>query len=377
MDRRRHELDWLRVIAVFLLIYFHSARVFDEWDFYVKNSVLSKGVSGFVAWMDLWFMPIFFFIAGAATWFALQKRSGKTYAKERAKRLMIPFVFGMVVLIPPQVWCVFLKSPDLPHNYLSFLRYYFTQPPLTEVVAGQVGNAKIMGYTLETGQLWFILYLFIFSMACLPLFLWLKGEKGRRFVDRLAGSFRHRGAYFLLALPIVAYDIWPDMDPTFYRLFHVFPFIYGFLLYSDVRLQACFDRYRNTALIMATALSAAYLAIYFSGSIPAHYEGIGYLCIATLRAFSTWLWIIGLVGLGRKYLNFSNGVLDYANRGSYPFYILHQTVIVLLAYEVVQWSAGIAWKYLFLTTASLGVTLLAYDVLVRRTRATRFLFGMK
>jgi peptidoglycan/LPS O-acetylase OafA/YrhL len=214
-------------------------------------------------------------------------------------------------------------------------------------------------------------------MVCLPLFLWLKREGGRRFVDRLARSFHHRGAFFLLSLPIVAYDIWPDMDPAFYRLFHVFPFVYGFVLYSDKRLAACFDRYRSTALVMAVAFSAAYLAIYLSGSIPAHYEGIGYICIATMRAFATWFWLIAIMGYGRKHLNFSNGVLEYANRASYPFYILHQTVIVLLAYLVVQWNAGIAWKYLFLTTASLGVTLLAYDVLVRRTRPTRFLFGVR
>jgi glucans biosynthesis protein C len=377
MSERRHELDWLRVLAVLLLIYFHSARVFDEWDFYVKNPTLSRAFSTFVSWMDLWFMPLFFLIAGAASWFALSRRSGREYAKERSLRLLVPFAFGMVVLIPPQVWAVCLQSPDLPHGYWSFLDFYFTSPPLTEVIAGKVGDAQVMGYTLETGQLWFILYLFIFSMVCLPLFLWLKGEKGRRFVDRLVRSFRHRGAFFLLSLPIVAYDIWPDMDQAIYRLFHVFPFVYGFVLYSDKRLAAYFDRYRGTALTMAAAFSCAYAAIYLSGSIPAHYEGIGYLFIATMRAFATWFWLIAIMGYGRKYLNFANGVLGYASRGSYPFYILHQTVIVLLAYEVVQWNAGAAWKYLFLTTASLGVTLLAYDVLVRRTRPTRFLFGMK
>ena len=377
MAERRHELDWLRALAVLLLIYFHSARVFDDWDFYVKNPVLNRASSTFVSFVDLWFVPLFFFIAGAATWFALSRRSGKEYAKERSLRLLVPLALGMVVLIPPQVRAVCLQGPDLPHGCWSFLDLYFTSPWLTEVVAGRVEGAKIVGYTLETGQLWFIAYLFVFSMACLPLFQWLKGEKGRRSVDRLVRSFHHRGSFFLLSLPIVAYDIWPDMDQSLYRLCHVFPFVYGFALYSDERLAAYLDRYRATALAMATAFSCAYAAIYLSGSIPAHYDGFGYLCIATLRAFATWFWLIAIVGYGRRFLNFTNGVLEYASRGSYPFYILHQTVIVLLAYEVVQWKAGTAWKYLFLTTASLGVTLLAYDVLVRRTRATRFLFGMK
>jgi len=95
-----------------------------------------------------------------------------------------------------------------------------------------------------------------------------------------------------------------------------------------------------------------------------------------LYAFSTWFWLLALVGLGRKYLRFENGFLRYANRGSYPFYILHQTVIVLIGYAIFRWSWGIAPKYLFLTTISLAATVLAYEV-VKSNRATRFLFGMK
>jgi hypothetical protein len=86
MDTRRHELDWLRVLAVLLLIYFHSARIFDFGDFYVKNGELNKGMQAFVTFVDIWFMPIFFFIAGAASFYALGKRSGKQYAGERSKK---------------------------------------------------------------------------------------------------------------------------------------------------------------------------------------------------------------------------------------------------------------------------------------------------
>lgn len=105
---RRHELDWLRVLAVLLLIYFHSARVFDFGDFYVKNGVLNKPLQAFVSFVDIWFMPLFFFIAGAASYFALRKRSGKQYAGERSKRLLVPFVFGTLVIAAPQVYCVLL-----------------------------------------------------------------------------------------------------------------------------------------------------------------------------------------------------------------------------------------------------------------------------
>ncbi len=76
-------------------------------------------------------------------------------------------------------------------------------------------------------------------------------------------------------------------------------------------------------------------------------------------------------------LNFSNRLLKYAAEGSNSFYILHQTVIVIIGYFVVQWSASIAVKYLVIASALLGGTILAYDLLVKRTNLTRFLFGMK
>jgi cbb3-type cytochrome oxidase subunit 3 len=214
-DTRRHELDWLRVLAVLLLVYFHSARIFDFGDFYVKNGQLSKGFEAFVTFVDIWFMPLFFFIAGAASFYALRKRSGKQYAGERAKRLMVPFVFGTLVLAAPQVYCVLLQQPTYSQNYLQYYGYIFTTPYLTEVTAGSVGPAKIIAFTLEPAHLWFILYLFIFSMVCLPLFLRLRGEKGAGLRDRVASFLRRRGAIFLLPYPFFSITCCPSTMTPF------------------------------------------------------------------------------------------------------------------------------------------------------------------
>jgi peptidoglycan/LPS O-acetylase OafA/YrhL len=377
MDNRRHELDWLRVLAVLLLIYFHSARPFDFGDFYVKNGVLSKGFDAFVLFVDIWFMPLFFFIAGAASFYALAKRSGKQYAGERAKRLLVPFVFGSLVIAAPQVFVVLRQQPGNTMNYLQYYRYIFTTPYLTEVVAGNVGPAQIKAYTLEPAHLWFIVYLFIFSMVCLPLFLRLRGERGKPFLDRVASFLGHRGTIFLFALPIFFYNALNINDDTFYRLFHIYPFFLGFLFYCDDRFGRYIDEYLKPALVAAVAFSAAIVTLHWTvGFDSQRFLWRGAL-LDVLYSLTTWLWLIALVGLGRKYLRFRNRFLDYANRGSYPFYILHQTVIVLIAYVVYSWTWGIVPKYLLITTASLLITVAAYDLLVRRTRPTRFLFGMK
>jgi glucan biosynthesis protein C len=373
---RRHELDWLRVLAVLLLIYFHSARVFDFGDFYVKNGQLNKGLQAFVIFVDIWFMPIFFFIAGAASYFALGKRSGKQYAGERSKRLLVPFVFGTLVIAAPQVYCVLLQQPGYNQNYLQYYRYLFTTPYLTEVTAGSVGPAKIVAFTLEPAHLWFILYLFIFSVVCLPLFLRLRKGRGEGFKDRLASFLSKPGTIFLFAIPIFIYDVLPVDDDALYRLFHIYPFFLGFLFYCDARFGRVIDKYLKPALILAVSFSAAFITIYWSVGFESQQVLLDGVFLDLLYASATWFWLLALVGLGRKYLRFENRFLNYANEGSYPFYILHQTVIVLFAYAIFEWTWGVVPKYLLLTTISLATTVLVYE-LVRSTRPTRFLFGMK
>lgn len=211
---------------------------------------------------------------------------------------------------------------------------------------------------------------------CLPLFLRFRGEKGKKSIDRLASFLRRRGAIFLFALPMFLYDVTPIDDPTLYRLFHIYPFFLGFLFYCDDRFGNVIDEHLKPALVMAAACCAVYLTIFWTvgfGSQQALLDGV---LIDVLYSFATWFCLLALVGLGRKYLRFENRFLNHANEGSYPFYILHQTVIVLFAYLIFEWSWGIAPKYLFLTIISLVTTVLAYE-LVRNTRPTRFLFGMK
>ena len=101
---------------------------------------------------------------------------------------------------------------------------------------------------------------------------------------------------------------------------------------------------------------------------------VPYWIIETIVA---WSWVMAILGYGRQYLNFKTKFLSYANEGIYPFYILHQTVLVILAYYVIQWDIPVVMKFLLLSTATLIICILIYDLIVRRNSVTRFLFGMK
>jgi glucan biosynthesis protein C len=118
---KRNDIDLMRILAVLLLIPFHTARIFDTLDpFYVKNNVLSTGLTYIVViFLEKWHMPILFLLAGASTWFALRARSSGQYILERLKRLMIPFIFGTLVIVPPQMYFALLHRANTSASYLE------------------------------------------------------------------------------------------------------------------------------------------------------------------------------------------------------------------------------------------------------------------
>ena len=366
---RRWDIDWLRISAVLLLFAFHTARIFDNSsDFYVKSAQLGTGASYLVAYFGPWGMPLFFILAGASTWFALRVRSGGRYVKERATRLLIPFVFGVLVLVPPQSYLGLRSHSDYAG---SFLEWY---PRFFQLIPEDMGGYYLGGHTW--GHLWFILHLFVYSMVALPLFLYLNGESGQRLTRRLAAFFSRPGMILLLGIPLIFATSFPEIvggNPLRY----IIVFIYGYLLMADPRFEEALDSHKLVALILGPGVHL--VVAYFDATgqpsgIPAWLMPIvrGYI-----SGFVPWFFLITFLGYGRQFLNFPSRVLSYLGQASYPFYILHQTIIVVLGFYVVQWETGMALKFFAILVASLVATALAYDLLVKRTSVTRFLFGMR
>ena len=176
---RRYDIDWLRIAAVLLLIPFHTSRVFNAGeDFYAKYRPESWGITRYwITFVAPWHMSLLFFLAGAATWLAMRHRLGGAYARERLVRLLVPFDFGLVVLIPPQGSFAMLTNTHRHDSYAGQFVYFFTHA--THL------NGDDSAWT--PGHLWFILFLFLFSLVGLPVFLWLRNRvTGRRLVSALA-----------------------------------------------------------------------------------------------------------------------------------------------------------------------------------------------
>jgi len=373
---RRHELDWLRVLAVLLLFYFHTATIFytgDLGEFYVKNDQSSREMECFILFVHQWHMPLFFLLSGAATWFALSSRTPGEYVTERFKRLFIPFLFGTLVIVPPQVYYRLLsRYPDYQDSYIQFYPQFFN-------------GIRPQG-NFEWGHLWFVIYLFVFSLIALPLFLHLKQKANQDLFSKLAVFLEKPGGIFLLALPLAIIEgtlrpRWPGFqnlyDDWANFFLYVFYFIYGYLICSNARLGQAIDRHLKIALVMAVASMSLLFELWANDILPNRGYSLGYVLYQMFRSINSWFWVVALLGLGRRYLNFNNRVLQYANEASYPFYILHQTIVVAIAFYVVRWNISIIEKFFIISTASLVATIFLYELLVKRINVVRFLFGLK
>jgi glucan biosynthesis protein C len=358
---RRYDLDWLRVLAVLLLVPFHSALVFslDPGDIvYVKDQVESPILIQFAYFLDVWHMPLLFFISGAGTWFALKVRTSGQYLAERFIRLIVPTLFAITVVVPLMIYVQFWDTTQFDSFWQFYVQFFFIN---VDDLSGYSG-------TFTPSHMWFVLFLFVFSLIALPLFLYFNGPHGKRFIGRLASFSERPGMLYLLALLPALTALLPDIGGKGPFMYIVY-FIYGYILMGDVRFQQVIDRQKWIALAIGVITAIAVpLLLDANGSI---------VLIHILYYLGRWCWIVAFVGLGHTYLNSNSPLLRYASEASYPFYILHFLINTIVAYYVVRWNTPIAIKYLAITIITIPAILVVYEVLVKRTNITRFLFGMK
>ncbi|MEM6336156.1 MAG: acyltransferase family protein [Bacteroidota bacterium] len=364
---RRHDLDWLRVICITLLLYYHVGMIFVSWGFHIQSTETSALLEHIMLWMHRWRMPLLFFISGAGTRFALRKRSAGQYLGERWLRLQVPVPFGMFVIVPPQIY---IERID---QFTSFADFY---PSVLDLVPYPEGS-------FSWHHLWFVMYLFCYSVLALPVFLWLRSERAAAFRDRLAGWMARPGRAMLLALPVLAAELAlrPHFPENTHALigdwanfaFNLFFFVLGFVVCLDIRLWDTLKTQRRAHLGAALLTTAALYVVYdFVPSVTR--TDVGWIAPTVLTSF---FWVLALVGYGQVYLAKSHPMLRHLNEGVYPFYILHQTVILAVGYGVLQWGIGVWAGFAVISTASLLLTAGLYLVFVRPFDPVRVLFGMR
>jgi len=370
--QRRYDLDWLRVLAFSAVFLYHCSRFFDSDGWHIKNSTSSPLVDTLKSIFDLWGMPLIFMVSGAAIFFALRPGKAFRFLQDKVWRLLVPLALGILVLGPPQMYLTRLTHGQFQGSFLEYLPLYFRDWRLWN------GDFQWTGV-----HLWYLAYLFLFTLVLLPLFAALKSRTGQRVTGFIARLSARPGVIFLWVLPgvllIILGDPYGLMGPAptedVTRLF-LFPFvIYGFLVFSDLRIQQAIIRQRWIALVLALVL------ILVSPVITGILEGdpsypvyaLGILLVGVLM----WSCLLAVLGFGMRYLTANNRLLAYANEAVLPFYVLHQPVILIIGFFVISLPIPILAKYLMIVTLAFGITLSLYEFGIRRVNPVRRVFGLK
>jgi len=370
--RREYGLDWLRVIAFGILIAYHTGMYFVPWPYSVKNRVTYDWLIWPMLFFNRWRLPLLFFISGAGVWFSLRRRGQGRFVRERLRRLLIPLVFAMFVIIPPQIYVERVLAGQHFNSYFEFWGSVFRLLPYP------MGN-------LSWHHLWFLPYILTYSLLGLPIFAMLRTTTGRTLVDRLARLCELPGFIYLLNIPNITSALLLGAHwPTTMNLISdwanftgsLLTFLWGFTICGSERFLNLLERRRGEFLFVASVM----LILFYGIRLSTYVSGLPALSqrwIFTLvDSYFSMTVILSLVGWSRAHLNNDSVVLRYANNALYPFYIFHQTITVLLGYVLLGWDVSIAVKFPLLFGGTFLGSWLCYDAM-RRTRVTRILIGMK
>jgi len=369
---RRYELDWLRVLAILAVFIYHSGRFFDPTSWHIKNSVLHPGLLPFKMLFEIWGIPLLFVISGAGVFYALGKRAAGPFLKDRTLRLLVPLIVGIFSHLIWQVYLERLTHGEFRGTFFQFIPHYF------DGLYGFGGNFAWAGM-----HLWYLEMLFVFSLILLPLFLWLRQGRGRAVLTWLGDRLASPGAVYLAALPVMLGLALPNPgSPWTARIFGgwsllaLLPFFCnGFLIVSHERLYESVRRSRWVSLAAAAVLTILISIRFFRSGEPV-FGTADYTAILAVYGLSSWAWVLAVLGFSARHLRVPRRILLYANEGVLPFYILHQTVLLTVGFQVVRQPISDPLKWAIIAAGSFLICLGLYEFTVRRFRWLRFLFGL-
>jgi uncharacterized protein (DUF2147 family)/fucose 4-O-acetylase-like acetyltransferase len=381
---RRHDIDWLRIGATLLLFVFHVGMVFNPGPFYhIRNDQLSFAWLVICGFISLWHMPLFFLLAGWSLCGSLGARGPAGVLKERTLRLLLPLVFGCILFMPAIKYLELSSGLDLNHAGLR------VSPSLQDgfrpVVPGGLPVAAPFDesfteflptfFTLDRftwAHLWFVAYLFTFTVVYLPAFAYLLRRPAE--IQRVSPLFVYAPAVPLVLVQLLLRERWPGIQNLYddwanFAYYTTYLFA-GFVLARFPALEEMARHEWRRALVLGVAICGVLL-----GGVLRLYEAPWPLLAGS--AVAGWCFVVAALGLARRFLSFESATLHYLSEAAFPIYILHQAAIVIPGYFIVRLSLGIAPKFLLMLAVAVLLTFGVYHLIVRELAAARFLFGMR
>ena len=370
---RRVDLDWVRIAAFGLLIFYHVGMLYVSWGFHIKSAHRITALEPLMLVLNPWRLELLFLVSGVATRFMLRKYALGPLLRSRSVRLMIPLVFGMLVVVPPQAYDQIVEALGYPAGFVDFYqRHYLAFGPQF------CPNPCIVMPTWN--HLWFVVYLWVYTIALGAVLATVPGLV--EWIERA----------LTLVLSGVLLLVVPSLLLATYRLalFPVFPsthalfgdwynhamfatvFLFGFVLARAGAVWDAIERLRWLALSLAVGFFLSFLALRSTrdGGMPLKiYAGMAY-------GFYQWLCIVTVLGFARRWLTADSAARRYLTDAIFPYYIVHQTAIIMIAHAL-QGEGLPAWLEAGIVISGTAATcVLTYEI-VRRVPILRPLFGLK
>ncbi len=375
-QERLFYLDWLRIFATLLLFFFHTARVFSFENNYVENDIISPTiVIFFIFVIHTFHMPLFFLISGASTYLSLQKRGIKKYSFERVTRLFIPFILGILIVVPPQPFLASLTYQGYAGNYFNWMFFdYF-----------QLGLGDIEGYrgdSMTPSHLWFIGVLFILSFVALPMIV-LMERKDSNFIQKIGDFAEKRPFLTLYIIPTVIVTVaiaLPIEIAGKNAVYYLACFLFGYIIVHEKNRERFGRLIKSIRLFLVLIMAIGYpifiiykyLRVYteFGSSLMSYFiDGFG-------LGIVMWATILVLYSVFMEKGNRTGPVHKYSSQAAYPLYIQHQTWLFIVAYFVVQLPIHYGFKYVIILIGGFLLSIIGFEI-IRRVNLLRIMFGMK
>lgn len=386
---RRHDIDALRVIAFGLLILYHVGMIYvADWSFHIKSPYEAQWLQWPMIALNRWRMPLLFLISGIAIGLLRPQRLGHT-ALLRSWRLLLPLVFGILVVVPIQPYCEALAHGHIDPGFGRFLLRYWQLRPWP---AGTFTGAEF-GFTWN--HLWYLAYLWPYTMLLLGLLAllrhpWLQAPLQRLRAVPVPAALATPA---WLSLPVAwqagnvlwAMPRWPASHALFgdwsVHLESLPLFLLGYAVAHSDGFWARTRQLRWPTLGLAMLSGGIELGLRaLSGHVVPHgawaqlpwheIEQVG-------RAAYGWMALLAILGWAQVWLNRPFRWLPYCTEAVYSWYLLHQSLMIPLALWLMSFRLGPVVEPLLVIAGTAGGCLLLHELVIRRVRWLRPCFGLK
>lgn len=375
-QQRRHDLDAIRVLAFGLLIFYHIGMFYvQDWGWHIKSQYQYAWLQEVMGFFNQWRMALLFTISGIATAIIVHKRK-PGFLPQRMAKLGLPLIFGMLVVVVPQAYFEAKANGAFQGNYLAFWWAYLSLQSWPQ----DAFSGSDPGYTWN--HLWYLPYIMFYTLVLWgvrAIMLRLKLKGGATIYHSHVGYWIVAFIALLMLCGTFIFPLFPYRSHALtddwysHSLFFSF-FMFGYLLIRSESVWTQMKQYRRWFLFIAVA---AFIGMKLINSVIT--EDSGYLMNSTQLFFiylNRVMWILTILAFGYTWLNRPAKWITYGNKAVFSWYILHQTVIIVIGAWLTPWQLGGPLEFVLVFSGTVLTCLLLHHYVIRPIPLLHPVFGV-